>query len=365
MKYVDEYRNPALVHRTLDRLHQSMSRDWTIMEVCGGQTHAFVRFGLEQLLPSGLTLIHGPGCPVCVTAQEAIDRAITLATLDDVTLCTFGDMLRVPGSSADLLSARAAGGDVRVVYAPTDAVQIAQQEPERQVVLFAVGFETTAPGSALAVMQAAELELTNFSIIAAHVRVPPALDAILQAPDVRVQGFLAAGHVCAVMGVAEYRPIAHQYKVPIVVTGFEPLDLVQGLLACVQQLERGEARVDNQYQRVVQDTGNAAARRLISTVFAPSDRAWRGLGVIPQGGLDLQETYQRFDACERFQLAASVHVDVAGGPCRAGQVLTGVMRPTDCPQFGIGCTPESPLGAPMVSSEGACAAYYHYQQAEA
>lgn len=365
MKYVDEYRDPALVRRALERLHHSASREWTIMEVCGGQTHAFVRFGLEQLLPLGLELIHGPGCPVCVTAAESIDQAIALVTERDVTLCTFGDMLRVPGTSTDLLSARAGGGDVRVVYSPMDAVQIAQQAPEREVVLFAVGFETTAPGSALAVLQAAALELANFSVIAAHVRVPPALAAILQTPEVRVQGFLAAGHVCAVMGTAEYGPIAEEFGVPIVVTGFEPLDLVQGLLGCVRQLESGQAQVENQYQRVVRDEGNPAARQLIARVFDPADRAWRGLGLIPQGGLQLRAAYAQFDAAERFQLAAAAASAGQADLCRAGQVLTGVLRPTDCPQFGIGCTPETPLGAPMVSSEGACAAYYQYRQAEA
>ena len=363
MKYVDEYRNPELLQRVLQRLRRCTTQEWTIMEVCGGQTHAFVRFGLEQLLPPQLRLIHGPGCPVCVTSERIIDQAIRLAADPKITLCSFGDMLRVPGSDTDLLTARASGADVRVVYAPMDAVEIAQQEPEREVVMLAVGFETTAPASALAVLQAAAAQLSNFSVIAAHVRVPPALRAIMQQPEVRVQGFLAAGHVCAVMGMEEYTPIATDYGVPIVVTGFEPLDLLQGLLSCVQMLEQGAVGVENQYARVVQEGGNLKARQLMSLVFEPSDRDWRGMGSIPGGGLEIRRAYARFDALRRFDLPSAVSPQQRDtSVCHAGQVLIGAMRPTECPAFGVSCTPETPLGAPMVSSEGACAAYFQYRQ---
>ena len=363
MKFVDEYRDPVRIRELLDRLGECMTQDWTIMEVCGGQTHAFLRFGLEQLLPDGLTLIHGPGCPVCVTSAYLIDGAIDLVGDPAVTLCTYGDMMRVPGSQGDLLSARAAGGDVRVVYSPVEAVTLAQQNPQRQVVLFAVGFETTTPGTALAVLQAVELGLRNFFIIPAHVRVPPALRAIMRTPEVQLQGFLAAGHVCAVMGTQEYGPIADEFAVPIVVTGFEPVDLIQGLLNCVQQLEQGSARVDNQYQRVVRNEGNATARRLIAQVFEPVDRDWRGMGVIDGGGLGLRAAYAQFDAGQRWACNETVRERADhGSGCCAGQVLIGAMRPQACPQFGVNCTPEHPMGAPMVSSEGACAAYYHYRQ---
>jgi hydrogenase expression/formation protein HypD len=363
VKFVDEYRDPAHIRRLLDRVAACMTRDWTVMEVCGGQTHAFLRFGLEQLLPDGLTLIHGPGCPVCVTSELLIDAAIELVEDPAVMLCTYGDMLRVPGSHGDLLSARADGGDVRVVYSAVDAVELAQRHPHRRIILFAVGFETTTPGTALAVLQAAQLDLHNFFVIPAHVRVPPALRAIMRTPEVQVQGFLAAGHVCAVMGTQEYVPIAEEFAVPIVVTGFEPVDLLQGLLSCVQQLEQGCAQVDNQYQRVVRDRGNATASQLIAQVFEPVDRAWRGMGVIEGGGLGLRPAYARFDALH-YGMRSQVAQERAGGDgaCCAGQVLIGAMRPQACPQFGINCTPEHPLGAPMVSSEGACAAYYHYRQ---
>jgi hydrogenase expression/formation protein HypD len=334
---------------------------WTIMEVCGGQTHAILAHGLDQLLPPGIELVHGPGCPVCVTPADYIDRAIALAAEPGVTLCSFGDMLRVPGSRGDtLLAARARGGDVRVVYSPLDALALASRNPARQVVFFAVGFETTAPASAVAVLQAHSGNVGNFSLLCAHVRVPPAMGAILAAPANRVQGFLAAGHVCTVMGVGEYEPIAREYRVPVVVTGFTPLDILEGILLCVGQLERGEHRVDNQYARAVLPEGNPAARAALREVFAIVTREWRGLPAVPAGGLALKDDYARFDAERRFGL------EVAGAPaglpeCHAAAVLQGRLKPTACPHFGSRCTPEHPLGAPMVSSEGACAAFHRYR----
>lgn len=358
MRFVDEYRDPGAARQLLAAITRTVTRPWSIMEVCGGQTHTLVRSGIDRMLPELLTLVHGPGCPVCVTPLEMIDRALILAARPDVTFTSFGDMLRVPGSTTDLLSVKAAGGDVRIVYSPLDAVRIAQREPDRQVVFFAVGFETTAPANAMAVWQAHQLELKNFALLVSHVLVPPAMEAILASPVSRVQGFLAAGHVCAVMGYTEYEAIAAQYRVPIVVTGFEPLDLLQGIHMLVTQLEQGEARVENQYARAVQRTGNEPAQALIARVFEVTGRKWRGIGNIPASGLGLRAEFRDYDALHRFRLE-DVHADEPP-ECRAGEVLQGLIRPNGCPAFGTRCTPERPLGAPMVSTEGACAAYYQY-----
>ena len=363
MKYVDEYRDEVLAGRYAQALERTVTRPWTIMEVCGGQTHAIVKFGLDRLLPAGLSLVHGPGCPVCVTPVELIDQAIDLAGRPEVILCSFGDMLRVPGSAGDLVSARAAGGDVRIVYSPLDAVRIAGEESSRQVVFFAVGFETTAPASALAVLEARRRGLGNFSLLVAHVRVPPAMEAILDAPGNRVQGFLAAGHVCTVMGCDEYHAIAHRHRVPIVVTGFEPLDILHGLLMCVSQLERGDSQVQNQYARAVRPEGNRAARAMLEQVFEPVARRWRGMDEICASGLALRSEYRDMDAQLRF--ASSTVCPSRHSECQAGLVLIGAIKPDACPAFGKRCTPERPLGAPMVSSEGACAAYYQYRRCEA
>jgi hydrogenase expression/formation protein HypD len=360
MKFVDEYRDAAAAQRLAQAIARRTTRPWTIMEVCGGQTHAIMRFGLDEMLPQSLTIVHGPGCPVCVTPVEMLDKALALAAMPDVTLCSFGDMLRVPGSRHDLLTAKAKGGDVRMVYAPLDAVRIAQENPTRQVVFFAVGFETTAPATALAVHEAERRGLTNFSLLVAHVLVPPAMEAILSSPENRVQGFLAAGHVCTVMGYTEYEPIARRYRVPIVVTGFEPLDILHGVEMCVAQLEEGRAEVENQYARAVQRSGNVVAQRLLSDIFEPSPRQWRGLGEIPQSGLRLRARYAQFDAERRFELES--HGVAESTECISGLILQGVKKPHECPAFGTRCTPEHPLGAPMVSSEGACAAYYRYRR---
>ena len=362
MKFMDEYRDADAARRFAQALARLTTRPWTIMEVCGGQTHAIVRFGIDQLLPEQVTLVHGPGCPVCVTPVELIDRAIELAARDDVILCSFGDMLRVPGSRGDLARAKAAGGDVRMVYSPLDALALARQHPGRQVVFFAVGFETTAPANAAAVTQARREGIDNFSLLVSHVLVPPAIEAILSAPDNRVQGFLAAGHVCTVMGYREYEPIAGGHGVPIVVTGFEPLDILQGLCMCVRQLERGEALVENQYTRNVRVDGNEPAVSLMREVFRVIPRKWRGVGEIAASGLGLAEDYLDFDAEARFDLAP-------GGAdedpeCQSGSILRGLTKPHECPAFGSRCTPEHPLGATMVSAEGACAAYYRYRRAE-
>jgi hydrogenase expression/formation protein HypD len=356
MKFVDEFRDAAAVRALADHIGSIVTRPWTIMEVCGGQTHTIVRCGLDELLPREIALVHGPGCPVCVTPIEMIDMAIEIARRPGVILCSFGDMLRVPGSKGDLFDARAAGADVRIVYSPLDALAVARRETEREVVFFAVGFETTAPTTAMAVHQAARLGMTNFSVISAHVRVPPAIEAILSSPSNRVQGFLAAGHVCTVMGIDEYRPIVERCRVPIVVTGFEPVDLMQGVAMCLAQLEEGRAEVENQYARSVRADGNREARRLIEEVFVPADRRWRGMETLPQSGLALSRRYRDFDAIRRFAIA----LPDADEPqeCRAGEVLRGLIKPPQCPAFGKACTPERPMGAPMVSSEGACAAYF-------
>lgn len=356
MKYLDEYRDPQLARRLLDELRAVATEPWTIMEVCGGQTHTIVRQGIDELLPAGIRMIHGPGCPVCVTPLAMVDKAVTIAARPDVIFTSYGDMLRVPGSIGDLVGVKARGGDVRVVYSPLDAVRVARANPDRQVVFFAVGFETTAPANAMAVLHAAHTGLTNFSVLVSHVLVPPAITAILDAPDNEVRGFLAAGHVCAVMGYAEYEPIAARHRVPIVVTGFEPLDLIEGILMAVRQLESGRAEVENQYVRAVRRAGNTAAQNAIRQVFTVSARTWRGIGEIPASGLALAPRYAAFDAERRFP------VDAAGAEehpaCIAGNILRGTRVPTDCTAYGTVCTPRTPLGAPMVSAEGTCAAYH-------
>lgn len=361
MKFVDEYRNGELVNQCVSAIAQITTHPWMIMEICGGQTHTIVKYGIERLLPREITLIHGPGCPVCVTAANLIDKAIALASRPEVIFSSFGDMLRVPGSnSQDLLSVKAAGGDVRVVYSPLDAVAIARQNPERQVVFFAVGFETTVPATAMAVYQASQLEIDNFSLLVAHVLVPPAMELILSASDNCVQGFLAAGHVCTVTGYAAYRAIAQKYHVPIVVTGFEPTDILQGVYMCVKQLESGRVEVANQYSRSVRFEGNQAARKLAAKIFETTSCHWRGIGIIPNSGLRLRSAYSQFDALNRFKLTD--HAIQESSDCISGSILQGVKKPHQCSAFGKKCTPEHPLGAPMVSSEGACAAYYHYRQ---
>ncbi|AZP15408.1 hydrogenase formation protein HypD [Streptomyces aquilus] len=356
MKYLDEYRDPVLARRLLDELRRTATRPWRIMEVCGGQTHTLVRQGIDELLPAGMRMIHGPGCPVCVTPLETLDRAMAVAARPGVILTSFGDMLRVPGTATDLLSLRARGADVRVVYAPMDAVRLAAEHPERDVVFLAVGFETTAPANATAVLHAARLGLTNFSMLVSHVLVPPAMTALLDDPDCEVQAFLAAGHVCAVMGWREYEPIAARYRVPIVVTGFEPLDLLEGILLAVRQLESGRCEVENQYARAVRRAGNTEAQDAVREVFRVTDRAWRGIGKLPGSGLELTEEYARFDAARRFDVGGLSPVE--DPECIAGSILTGARLPTDCPAYGTRCTPRHPLGAPMVSSEGTCAAFH-------
>ena len=366
MKYVDEYRDRATAAALADTIRRTVRRPWTIMEVCGGQTHAIVRFGLDTLLPPDLTLVHGPGCPVCVTPVALIDQALILASLPRVMFCSFGDMLRVPGSQGDLFGVKAAGGDVRIIYSPLDALELAGTNPDREVVCFAVGFETTAPAYAMAAIQARRLGLANFSLLAAHVLVPPAMEAILSAPGCRVQGFLAAGHVCTVMGYGEYEDLTRRYRVPIVVTGFEPIDILEGIAMLVRQLEEGRIEVENQYTRSVRREGNPEARAVVREVFEPVPRAWRGIGEIPQSGLRLTPPYAGFDASLRFSdaLSRSGSVGREDPDCRSGLVLQGLIKPPDCPAFGIRCTPERPLGAPMVSSEGACAAYFRYRRSD-
>jgi len=360
MKYLDEYRDAEAARKYADEIARVTTRRWTLMEVCGGQTHAIVKFGIDDLLPEGIHLIHGPGCPVCVTPLELIDKALQIAARPNVIFCSFGDMLRVPGTSTDLLSLKAAGADVRIVYSPVDAVDMAEQNPSREVVFFGVGFETTAPATAMAIFQAEQRRLKNFAMLVSHVLVPPALEALLSSPDCRVQGFLAAGHVCTVMGFGEYLPIAAKYRVPIVVTGFEPLDILQGVLMCVEQLESGRAEVQNQYSRSVRKEGNLPAQELIRRVFQIAPRKWRGIGQIPKSGLALREPYLSFDAEQKFGVA-QLQVEEPS-ECLSGLVLQGKLRPDECPAFGTRCTPEHPLGAPMVSTEGACAAYYRYRR---
>jgi hydrogenase expression/formation protein HypD len=367
MKYLDEYRDPRVLRRYADALRERVRRPWRIMEVCGGQTHSIVRFGIDQLLPPEIELLHGPGCPVCVTPAAYIDRAIRLALDEGVLLCSFGDMLRVPGSELDLLAAKSRGADVRVVYSPLDALELAERNPSRQVVFFAVGFETTAPATALAILQARARGVQNFSVLSAHVLVPPAMEAMVSAADRVVDGFLAAGHVCSIVGTAASEALAARFKVPVVVTGFEPADLLQGILLCIEQLETGEARVDNQYSRAVRATGNSAAQHAVESVFEVVPRHWRGLGVLPASGLAVRSEYRDVDAELRFPLlepvrgAGSAAPPAVASECIAGLVLQGRKKPVECPAFGGRCTPERPLGAPMVSSEGACAAYYRYR----
>ncbi len=363
MKYVDEYRNADAVKQCADAIHRLVTRPWNMMEICGGQTHAIIRFGLDEMLPSQITMIHGPGCPVCVTPVEIIDKALEIAARPGVIFCSFGDMLRVPGSQQDLLAVKSLGGDVRIVYSPMDAVQLARQHPEKQVVFFAIGFETTAPANAMAVLQAERLGLENFSVLVSHVLVPPAMRAVLGSPRNLVDGFLAAGHVCAVMGTQQYQPIVEQFRVPVVVTGFEPLDIMQGIYLCLKQLESGQANLENQYARVVRSAGNPAARAQLDKIFVTVDRQWRGIGTIPASGWALKEAYARFCADRRFAVQHIVAEEPA--ECIAGAVLQGHSKPHDCAAFGVRCTPEQPLGAPMVSAEGACAAYYRYRRQKA
>jgi hydrogenase expression/formation protein HypD len=360
MKFLDEYRDGPLAQQLAREIHRITTRPWNIMEVCGGQTHAIVKFGIDELLPKHINLIHGPGCPVCVTPLEMIDKALEIARRPGVIFTSFGDMLRVPGSTTDLLSVKAQGGDVRIVYSPLDAVKIAEQNSAKEVVFFGVGFETTAPATAMAVFQAAQKGLKNFSMLISHVLVPPAIEALMSSPNCRVQGFLAAGHVCAIMGYDEYPPLATKYRVPIVVTGFEPLDILQGILMTVQQLESGRAEVENQYARAVRKSGNQPAQHLVREIFQVVPRKWRGIGEIPASGLGLSAAYAAFDAEKKFGLTEH-HVDEPAD-CLSGLVLQGQLKPHECPAFGVRCTPEHPLGATMVSSEGACAAYYRYRR---
>jgi hydrogenase expression/formation protein HypD len=360
VKFLDEYRDAGGARKLAQEIRRVTTRPWSLMEVCGGQTHAVVKFGLHELLPGQITLIHGPGCPVCVTPLEVIEKSFQIAARPDVIFCSFGDMLRVPGRSTDLLAVKARGADVRIVYSPLDAVKVARDNPAKEVVFFGVGFETTAPATAMAVFQAAQQGLKNFSLLVSHVLVPPAMEAILSSPNRRVQGFLAAGHVCTVMGYWEYLPIAAKYHVPIVVTGFEPLDLLQGILSCVRQLETGRAEVENQYSRSVREAGNRPAQELMGKIFQVISRQWRGIGEIPASGLGLRPEYAAFDAEKKFGLANQRDDEPAD--CLSGQVLQGFIKPQECPAFGRRCTPEHPLGATMVSSEGACAAYYRYRR---
>lgn len=358
MKFIDEYRDAAAVQRMAEEIHRVTTRPWTLMEVCGGQTYTIVKTGLQDLLPNQLSLLHGPGCPVCVTPAHMIDRAVATAMRPEVILCSFGDMLRVPGTRQSLLDAKALGADVRIVYSPLDALQLARLHPSRQVVFFAVGFETTAPANAMAVWQAQREGLKNFSMLVSHVLVPPAMEAVLSTQSCPVQAFLAAGHVCMITGYDDYFAISRNYRVPIVVTGFEPLDLLQGILMLVEQLEAGRIEVENQYARAVQQIGNIAAQQRVAEVFEVTHRLWRGIGEIPSSGLRLRDRYRDFDAEMRFDLPPEVAVPPT--ECIAGLVLQGLSKPYDCAAFGTRCTPDSPLGAPMVSSEGACAAYYHF-----
>ena len=358
MKYLTEYRDPVLAAQYLEEIKRTVTRPWTIMEICGGQTHSLVKYGILQMLPKEITMVHGPGCPVCVTPIHLIDRAIFLAKECNVILCSFGDMLRVPGSEKSLLQAKAEGADVRILYSPLEAVSLAQKNPDREVVFFAVGFETTAPANALSVIQAHQLGLKNYSIIASHVLVPPAMEALLSDPETVVQAFLAAGHVCTIMGNSEYYPIVEKYRVPVVVTGFEPIDLLHGILMAVRQLEKGEAVLENQYARVVKERGNLPAQEAISEVFEISNRMWRGLDVIPQSGLEVKEKYEAFDATKKFNVLTQDTLE--NKTCIAGAIMKGLKKPLDCPNFKTACTPSHPLGAPMVSSEGSCATYYHF-----
>ncbi|NBC05952.1 MAG: hydrogenase formation protein HypD [Bacteroidetes bacterium] len=358
MKYLSEYRDPEVAQRYLEEIKKTVTQPWTIMEVCGGQTHSLVKNGILNMLPKEVNMVHGPGCPVCVTPTSLIDKAIYLAEEKNVILCSFGDMLRVPGSGKSLLEAKADGADIRVLYSPLEAVKIAEQHPEREVVFFAVGFETTAPANALSVLHAERMGVHNYSILASHVLVPPAIRAVMSDPESKIQAFLAAGHVCTIMGTGEYHPLVAEYNIPMVVTGFEPIDLLQGILMTVKQLEAGEAKLENQYTRMVRPEGNQNAMDIISQVFEITDRTWRGMTNIPESGYQVKTAYADYDATKKFR------VDIAEAPenpdCISGAIMKGLAKPNDCPNFGTKCTPERPLGAPMVSSEGACAAYYHF-----
>ena len=361
MKYISEYRDADLVAQYLDEIKQTVTRPWTIMEVCGGQTHSLVKNGILNMLPPEVQMVHGPGCPVCVTPLNLIDKAVFLAEEKKVILCSYGDMIRVPGSKRSLLEAKARGADVRILYSPLEAVKVAQENPDREVVFFAVGFETTAPANALSVIHAQRAGVSNYSILASHVLVPPAIEAVMNDPDSSIQGFLAAGHVCTIMGIDEYYPLVDKFHIPIVVTGFEPVDLAQGILMTIRQLEHGQHHLENQYSRVVRPEGNPDARKVIEQVFTITNREWRGIGEIPMSGYEVRPEFSAYDANLKF------NVDIEKVPesdeCIAGLVLKGIKKPHECPQFGKGCTPQMPLGAPMVSSEGACAAYYHFSQA--
>lgn len=361
MKFLTEYRNPKLAEQYLEEIKRTVTRPWTIMEVCGGQTHSLVKNGILNMLPQEINMVHGPGCPVCVTPINLIDKALYLAEEKGVMLCSFGDMLRVPGSEKSLLQAKASGADVRILYSPLEAVKLAKENPDKEVVFFAVGFETTAPANALSVIHAHRLGINNYSILASHVLVPPAIEAVMNDEDSHIQAFLAAGHVCTIMGIGEYYPLVDKFNIPMVITGFEPVDLLQGILMTVRQLEKGEAKVENQYSRVVRPEGNPEAIKVIQKVFQVNDREWRGIGSIPMSGYEVRKEFAAYDANLKF--AVNIDKAVESDECIAGLVLKGIKKPHECPQFGKKCKPEMPLGAPMVSSEGACAAYYHFHQA--
>lgn len=358
MKYLSEYRDPELVKQYLEQIHHITTKPWKLMEICGGQTHSLVKNGIIDMLPKEITMVHGPGCPVCVTAVSIIDEAVYLAQQANVIICSFGDMLRVPGSHKNLLEAKAEGADVRILYSPLEAVQLAKENPDKEIVFFAVGFETTAPANALSIVQAHKSAIRNYSILASHVLVPPAMEALLSDEENQIDAFLAAGHVCTIMGMEEYFPIAEKYQTPIVITGFEPVDLLQGILMAVQQLENGEYKVENQYTRYVQREGNRFAKETMNEVFEVSDRMWRGIGNIPQSGYEVNEHYKQYNSRIKFSL--NLPVAEENKECISGVIMKGLKKPFQCPNFGKACKPEHPLGAPMVSSEGACAAYYHY-----
>ncbi len=360
MKYLDEFNDPDLARQQLEAIDQATTRPWSLMEVCGGQTHSIVRNGIDQMLPDKIRLVHGPGCPVCVTPLETLDKALAIAARDDTIFCSFGDMLRVPGSRNDLFQIRSNGGDIRVVYSPLDAVRIGEENPEKEVVFFGIGFETTAPANAMTVVEARRRGLTNFSMLVSHVLVPPAIAAIASSPNSQVDAFLAAGHVCTVMGTEAYDPLVERFNVAIVVTGFEPLDVLEGIRRAVVQLEDGRAELENAYPRAVERGGNKAAQAVLEDVFEVCDRGWRGIGVIPASGWRLAEKYRDLDAEHRFEVS-DMHVEESP-LCHSGEVLQGIIRPNECEQFGTTCTPRNPLGATMVSSEGACAAYYQYRR---
>lgn len=358
MKFIDEYRDQDTAKVLSTKIHEIITRPWTIMEICGGQTHTIMKYGIEELLPENLSIVHGPGCPVCVTPLETIDKAVEIASRENVIFTSFGDMLRVPGSKYDLLSVKANGGDVRMVYSPLDAVKIAENNPDKKVVFFAVGFETTAPANAMSVKEAHRKGLNNFSVLTSLVLVPPAMEAILASQDSRIQGFLAAGHVCSVMGFHEYIPIAEKYKIPIIVTGFEPIDILQGIYMTIKQLEENRSEVENQYSRAVVKQGNVPAQNLLNEMFKVIDKKWRGIGTIPQSGYQLKDEFAKYDAENTFDVSNITTEE--SHLCIAGEVLQGLKKPIHCSAFGKECTPEHPVGAPMVSSEGACAAYFHY-----